>query len=265
MSYLQVSYFSPSIWRQTTFHMCLPNDVPPEMREGNKCYDRPMKTLMLLHGYSGNTRDWTLGSLISDISLKYNLAVIMPSGDNSFYLNAKGCCFKYADFVGFELMDYARKTFGLSKDAKDTFIGGLSMGGFGAIHAGLEHPEVYGKIFGLSSALIVNGLKDIKPGVNDGIADYDYYCHVFGDLDKVKETDKDPEFIVKERLKKGDKIQPIYMACGSEDFLIENNREFKKFLESEGVKVDYHESEGIHDWIFWNKYLEPAIEWALEE
>lgn len=265
MAFLQVSYFSTSLWRQTAFHMCLPNDVPPEMKMGNKCYDRPMKTLMLLQGYSGNTFDWPLGSLISDIALRYNLAVIMPSGDNSFYLNAKGVCFKYADFVGFELLDYVRNTFDLSREAKDTFIAGLSMGGFGSIHAGLEHPENYGKIIGLSSALIVNKLKDVKPGGKDDIADYDYYCHVFGDLQKVKETTNDPEFIVNERLKNGEKIQPIFMACGSEDFLIENNREFRDFLLEKKVDLTYKESPGIHDWNFWNEYLEPSIKWALEE
>ena len=265
MAFVQMSYFSTSIWRQTVFHVCLPNDVPPEMKMGNKNYDRPMKTLMLLQGYSGNTFDWPLGSLISDISLRYNLAVIMPSGDNSFYTNAAGCCYKYADFVGFELLDYVRETFNLSKDAKDTFIAGLSMGGFGAIHAGLEHPEKYSKIIGLSSALIINKLGDIQPGAKDDIADYDYYCHVFGDLKKVKETTNDPEFIVKERLNKGDKIQPVFMACGSEDFLIENNREFRDFLLEKKVDLTYKESHGIHDWNFWNQYLEPAIKWALEE
>ncbi len=265
MSFIEYTYFSPSIWRQTTFHMCLPNDTPELMREGNACYDRPMKTLMLLQGYSGNTLDWPLGSLVSDIALRYNLAVIMPSGDNSFYLNASGCCFKYADFVGFELLDYVRRTFHLSEKAEDTFIAGLSMGGFGAIHAGLSHPEKYGKIIGLSSAMIVNTLKDIHPGEKDEIADYDYYRFVFGDLTKVKETENDPEYIIKKRLQKGDTIQPIFMACGSEDFLIANNREFRDFLMEHQVDLTYKESEGIHDWKFWNHYLEPAIKWALEE
>ena len=73
------------------------------------------------------------------------------------------------------------------------------------------------------------------------------------------------EFIVKERLKKGETIQPVFMACGSEDFLIENNRQFRDFLNEHKVNLTYKESEGIHDWIFWNKYLEPAIEWALED
>ena len=265
MAFLQVNYFSSSLWRQTTFHLCLPNDVPAEWEVDSAAYERPMKTLMLLQGYSGNTFDWPLGSVINDIAVRHNIAVIMPSGDNSFYLNAKGCCFKYADFVGFELLDYVRKTFNLSKEAKDTFIAGLSMGGFGAIHAGLEHPEKYGKIIGLSSAMIVNTLKDIKPGTKDDIADYDYYAQVFGDLQKVKESTNDPEFLINERIKKGDKIQPIFMACGTEDFLLENNREFRDFLLEKNVDLTYKESPGIHDWKFWNEYLEPSIKWALGE
>ena len=39
----------------------------------------------------------------------------------------------------------------------------------------------------------------------------------------------------------------------------------KEFTFATGNKLTYKESEGIHDWIFWNKYHEPAIEWALED
>ena len=58
-----------------------------------------------------------------------------------------------------------------------------------------------------------------------------------------------------ERLKKEEKIQPIFMACGSEDFLLNENHEFRDFLEKKGVDVTYKESTGIHDWKFWNGSL----------
>ena len=67
-----------------------------------------------------------------------------------------------------------------------------------------------------------------------------------------------------ERLKKEEKIQPIFMACGSEDFLLNENHEFRDFLEKKGVDVTYKESAGIHDWKFWNEYLEPAIQWLID-
>jgi len=69
--------------------------------------------------------------------------------------------------------------------------------------------------------------------------------------------------IIKHRLERKEEIQPIYMACGTEDFLIEQNRQFYNFLVSHNITVDYHERPGIHDWKFWNASLEPMIQWFL--
>ena len=178
MALLQVNTFSQALSRIITFHIILPNDAPPEMLAGNSNYDRPMKTLYLLHGFSGSTQDWLTGSLIQELALKYNLAVVMPAGENSFYLNGKGTGRGYETFTAVELPAYCQKTFGLSDKPEDNFIGGLSMGGFGAIHTALKYPEYFGKMFGLSSALIVNGIKGMKPGSHNDIADYDYYTQI---------------------------------------------------------------------------------------
>lgn len=265
MATLQMTWYSLAIARPTTFQLVLPNDVPEFMREGNPYFERPMKTLFLLHGYSGHCNDWMTNSIITELAGKYNLAVVMPSGDNSFYLNTAGSGYQYEDYITTELVQYIRKTFGLAMKPEDTFIGGLSMGGFGALHSGLAHPELYGKMFGLSSALIINDIDHLtREKAETLLCDFDYYRFVFGDMDHIKETDKDPEHIVKRRLAAGETLQPIYMACGTEDFLIENNRSFHDFLVKEGVAVTYKESEGIHDWKFWNEYIEPAILWALE-
>ena len=86
------------------------------------------------------------------------------------------------------------------------------------------------------------------------IADYDYYVRTFGDLDCLKDSEKDPMYCVKKAVLQKN-MPEVYQAVGTEDFLIEENRMMKKYLEKEGVKVTYHEAEGIHDWSFWNKYL----------
>ncbi len=263
MALVQVNFFSGALMKITTFHMILPNDAPPEMIMENKNYERPMKTLYLLHGFSGNTIDWMMGSLVQEMALKYNLAIVMPSGDNSFYLNGRGTGYAYETFTGVELVGYCRKTFGLSDKKEDTYIGGLSMGGFGAIHTGLKYPETFGKMFGLSSALIVNEIKGMKHGMKNDIADYDYYERTFGNLDELGTSENNPEYLVSERRKKGEIIQPIFMACGTEDFLLNENHGFRDFLVKEGVNVTFMESPGIHDWKFWNEYLEPAVQWLL--
>ena len=69
----------------------------------------------------------------------------MPAGENSFYLNGKGTGRGYETFTAVELPAYCQKTFGLSDKPEDNFIGGLSMGGFGAIHTALKYPEYFGK------------------------------------------------------------------------------------------------------------------------
>ena len=129
------------------------------------------------------------------------------------------------------------------------------------------HPEIFGKIFALSSALIVNQIAGLKPETQDPalMLDFDYYERCFGNLDQLKNSENDPEFLVTKHLQGGSRIPEIYMACGTEDFLLKENREFRDFLIQNNVMPDYHESQGIHDWKFWNQYLEPAIEWLTQE
>ena len=265
MSVLQINKYSIALSRLITFHVILPDDAIPMMIEGNKNYERKPKTLYLLHGFSGNTTDWLYGSRIQELAMQYNLAVVLPSGENSFYLNGKGTGRAYETFVGVELPDYCTKTFGFSDKPEDNFIGGLSMGGFGAIHTALKYPKRFGKMFGLSSAMIQYDIAGMKPGEKNEIADYDYYLQVFGNLEHLDTSENNPDYLIREKKKRGEKIQPVFMACGTEDFILKNNRVFTDFLNSQNVDLTYYESEGIHDWKFWNQYLEPAICWGLEE
>ncbi len=263
MALLQVDYFSNSLARSTCFQLILPNDSPSYMTDNNDNYKRKMKTLFLLHGYSGSSKDWLYGSKAQELAGKYNMAIVMPTGENSFYLDQKGTGKAYCRHVGQELVEYIRKTFNIAMTKEDTYIGGLSMGGFGAIHTGLYYPETFGKIVGLSSALIIYNVKNLNKDAKDGIADYDYYVSVFGDLDKLETSTNNPEQLIRNLKKENKPIPGIYMACGTEDFLINENRLFHKFLKDEGIAVEYIESPGIHNWDFWNYYLEPSIQWLL--
>ena len=263
MSLIHVEYYSMAPAGQTDFYVALPNDVPDFMGSMNPNYQRPMKTLVLLHGYSGTSSDWVTGSSIRELSTTYNIAVIMPNGRNSFYLDKEMTGEAYATFVGEELLAFARKTFGLSDKAEDTFIGGYSMGGFGALRTGLKYSHNYGKIVALSSALIVNQLKDMTPDMQNPMANYAYYERTFGDLKTAAERDCNPEVLIKEKLAKGEPIPPIYMACGTEDMLVETNKAFDAFLTEHQVAHEYKTSPGMHNWAFWNEYLEPSLRWLL--
>lgn len=165
MSLFHAEYISLSLAGKAEFNLVMPNDIYPGIMKDNPCYGRGMKTLFLLHGYTGNGNDWLLHSPVMNIAAKYNLALVMPSAGNSFYLDGKGAGKAFGRYVGEELVDYVRKTFGLAKTREDTYIGGLSMGGFGAVHTGLAFPRTFRKIIALSPAMIIHNIERKKPGI----------------------------------------------------------------------------------------------------
>ena len=158
-----------------------------------------------------------------------------------------------------EIIEYLRKNFNLAQKPEDTYIMGLSMGGFGAIHTALAYPQTFGTAIGLSFANIINKISRMKPGDPDSHANYEYYRECFGDLEKVKESENNPEIQIKRLLANGEKLPELYMACGKEDFLLENDREFHRFLEENNVKHVYWEDTGNHDTKFWDKCVQKFI------
>lgn len=250
--------YSSSLERPTSFDMFIPNDGE---RPKNEYSGRPMKTVFLLHGYSSGGWNW----IPDHLSVKYNFAVIAPNGENSFWLDGIPTGRKFCTLVGEELPDYLQKTFGLANSRDDTYILGFSMGGFGALHTALAYPERFGKTGAMSSALIVHEVAGMKPGSRNEKANYDYYRECFGEPEKVLASRSNPETLVDELIAAGKKLPEIYMCCGTEDFLLEPNREMHKFLTGRNVRHEYFESTGGHDMTFWNEYTEKIIEWMFNE
>ena len=255
MAYFRIEYYSKALHRTTAFEMIIPNDL----RENEPLPERPTRMLFLLHGYTGKAGNW----VPEELTKKYNFAILMPSGENSFYLNGLSTGHDFQTMLGEELVDYARQTFRLAVRPEETYIAGLSMGGFGAIHTGLAYPDRFGKIGALSSALIVHEIAQLKPGESNAVANYEYYRECFGELDQVESSENNPETLVCKLKQEKKKIPEIYMCCGSEDFLIEENRQFHRFLLREGVEHQYHEAPGIHDMKFWSEHIIKIIDWMM--
>ena len=259
----QISFFSNMLSRFATVQVILPNDVPPEWIQDNPHFKRPMKTLILLHGFSGYSMDWVYNGLVQEAAGKYNVGVLMPSGENSFYLDREATGCRYASFIGEELPQYFGRLFGLSDKKEDWLIGGYSMGGFGAIHSALQFTDRFSGMFALSSALIVHNIENMDPGAQDLVANYDYYRMVFGDLKTVSSSTGNPEELVRRNKAAGRPFPRMFLACGTEDFLINENHAFRDFLAEQKVDFVYRESAGEHNFTFWNQYLEPALEYLL--
>lgn len=267
MATMNIEHYSLSLSRASSFCLILPEKVHPQFIQGNPHYDRPAKTLFLLHGFSGSRTDWLYHTPAHEFSAKYNLAICFPDGGVSFFLDREATGAKYCTYVGSELPIYLRETFGLSAAPEDTLIGGNSMGGYGALHTALSFPENFGRVFALSSANIVDQVAQLRRETfeNNMMANYDYYEEIFGAPSMVRGSDRDLKELVRTLKASGKKIPEIYMACGAQDFLLKESRSFHSFLQSEGIPVKYEEGDGIHDWNYWVPKAKAALEYFLGE
>lgn len=104
--------------------------------------DREPGLAILLHGLSGNNAVWAVRNDLRAVANQFNLVLALPDGARSFWLN-QAVGLKYGDWVGEELPQILRQTLRISTRREDTLIGGFSMGGYGAMRAAFDHPDVF--------------------------------------------------------------------------------------------------------------------------
>lgn len=258
----RMEFHADTIMQHANFAFVLPNDVNMEEVRDPRHYDRPTKTLILLHGLTGTDTDWLYGGVAQEMAIQYNLAVFMPTAGNFFYLDRGYPGGNFGQFVGEEFPEYVRKVFGFCSDREDTLIGGLSMGGYGAIHTALNYPERFSACIALSSALRIHALAECRED-DTGVMSWEMVLDVFGDPAKLMHSDRNPEVQYRRLKGAGRDIPRLYLAVGTEDPLCEANREFRDFLKKERADFFYEEGSGLHNWTFWNEYIEKGLSWAL--
>lgn len=260
MAFLQINFLSKCLMRTVTVNAILPTDklVFPGQPVREK---KPFKTLYLLHGIFGNYTDWVNGTRIQAWAEERNLAVIMPSGDNRFYVDNPATGDFYGEFIGNELVTVTRDMFHLSDKREDTYIAGLSMGGYGAVRNGLKYSDTFGCLAGLSGALDLEML--IPKDDSSPVPQFRRSCFesVFGDLQQISGSDKDIKALVKRLLDGAGPLPDIYFCCGTEDHLLPHNRELHAYLDANHVKHTYVEGPGDHNWPFWDEYILKVLEW----
>ena len=251
MALIQLNYNSKALFRTVPVNVILPVDRFDAdtnsylSREGQK-----YKTLYLLHGLLGNYTDWVSRTRIQMWAEEKDLAVIMPSGDNSFYMRSRTPWNDYESFIGEELVEITRRMFPLSDRYEDTYIGGISMGGYGAIRNGIVFSDTFSHVIGLSSALHI--FDDLSEEANIGL---------FDDIREASETDLNPRIAVEKMLNEKRKTPRFYMACGRQDDLMDTNASFRDLLREKGLDVTWDEENAGHDWDFWDSQIKKVLEW----
>lgn len=263
MAIIQANYFSTSLVRTVNFTAIVPLDRMESWDKGTghaETTDK-LKTLYLLHGVMGSDIDWITGTRIARWAQERNLAVIMPAAENKFYIDNEKSIDKFATYIGEELVNFTRKLFPLSDKREDTFIAGLSMGGYGAIINGLNFNDTFGYIGGFSSALSLDKMIDPDESSPFPFSKKSYYEAIFGNLNDYPGSRNDYIAASLRLLAEHKGIPKIFMAIGTEDFLLESNREYRDFLIENKIDHYYEEGPGGHDWDFWDTHIKNFLDW----
>lgn len=256
MALLQADFRSETLKRAVSFQIILPVEK----------FKAPYPTLYLLHGLTENSNAWLHNTRIRMWAEQNGLAVVMPSGENSFYLDIpvkNGCLGDFGAYIGEELVNITREMFPLSHKREETFIAGLSMGGYGACRNGLKYCDTFGKAAVLSGAVhFFECPREWVRTAGNTIGELED----IGDLDKMENTDRNPRSIMRDIQKRNEKdrtnhFPEFYVACGLQDPLLGANRSIAEALKEAGAHVLYEEGDGVHDWIFWNEYIRHVIKW----
>ena len=245
---------SKSLQRRTSISVILPADNIHFLQDAEEIVPKPYRTLYLLHGLYGSDDIFLANTSIQKFAEDNGIAIVIPCGEISFYVDIVNAHALYGEYVGQELLDITRNIFPLSDKREDTFIAGFSMGGYGAIRNGLKYSQNFSKIGMISAALITDDIVGYSSDDNV-LRSRPFYESIFGNLDELEGSDMDPKALIENC----SDIPDIFMACGKDDFLYDKNTDFYDFLKTNNVNVDFVEAEGEHTWDFADKYVKEFI------
>ena len=236
------SYYSQALGREQPFAYLLPPGYDPTT---TKRY--PL--LVMLHGLNGNSLDWTTHTRIERYVAEEELVVAFPDGGNGWYTNAFDGSGRYEDDLLQDFLPHLQATFPLLIPGKDWCIGGLSMGGYGAIKLALKHPHLFLRAFSHSGAFEATR-KETHP--------------VFGDPQTHASFRRaeNPFALAELALCRLPTERPrLSLDCGLQDELVlETNRRFHQHLNFIGYLHTYQETRGYHSWPYWDRAFRAAIQ-----
>jgi putative tributyrin esterase len=242
MALLNVNYWSPSLTKETACHVLLPD------RQAAK---GPFPVFYLLHGLSDDYSAWQRWTSIERYVRELPLIVVMPDGHRSFYCDASDG-YAYESAIVKDLLGFIDTHFRTIKSGKGRAIGGLSMGGYGAMKLGLKHPDKFCSISAHSGVYL---------HVKERIWETAQGAWL-GELGRIYGTEKaclenDP-FALAEKLDPA-KAPAISIDCGVDDGLLRDNRALRAHLKKLGIKHTYKEYPGSHSWSYWDEHVQEAI------
>lgn len=178
------------------------------------------------------------------------LLIVAPNYDNSFGVNAAAgqlagsgvSAGRYEDYLVGELLPFIDARFGTDARPARRYVGGISMGGFAALHLGLRHPALFSKVGAHSAALWDYSAADQFLGQRD-------WLYATPEL----RAQRDPLLLAQSAALHS---LAFYLDVGSGDLLRQQDEAMVRVLQGRGAAVEFRVGSGGHDAGYWRSQLE---------
>jgi len=211
---------------------------PNEATENGKQYS----VVYLLHGYSGNYRNWVkdFPGVKESVDL-YKMIIVCPDGGyGSWYFDSPiDSSFRYETFVADELITYVDFHYPTIADKAHRGISGLSMGGHGAFYLALKHKNLFGAVNSMSGGVDFRAFPD----------NWEIKKRIGTKKSNPENWEKYTVINMLDSLKNGE--LKIAFDCGVGDFFLEGNRAFNAKMTALKIDHDYTERPGEHKRAYW--------------
>lgn len=253
MAFVQIDFKSEALMRAVNVKVILPSDGMAGK------WEPPYKTLYLLPGYSASATELiTYLGLRGQSELK-GIAIVLPDGENLFYQDMPDRMTFYSTYVGKELVEVTRKLLPLSTKREDTFIGGISMGGYGALYNGFKYRETFSKVAAFSPASDAYML--LAEAEGPGFSKAQFHG-IFGDKEAYYGSACD--MCTQWTRKDVDNRPELFLCCGKEDRVVYSAVEkLELALQEADIPHIYCGGHGDHEFYYWEQMMDPAFSFLV--
>jgi putative tributyrin esterase len=255
LAHLRCDFFSDVLGLSTSMTVILPQQTSAQIGLRGKAPDANPPVLYLLHGLSDDDTIWLRRTSIERYVAAMGLAVVMPQVHRSFYTDeARGL--RYWTFLTEELPELVSRFFRVSSHPTETFVAGLSMGGYGAFKWALRHPGRFAAAASLSGALNIAGKKRSEGWPQDpAFAD-----RLFGNRSPAG-SDDDLTSLVKRTGLSAATCPRLYLCCGTDDELYADNVHFRDAAVEHSLPLTVDFGPGEHEWGYWDAKIQDVLSW----
>jgi putative tributyrin esterase len=249
MALVSCDFHSDALEVGTAMTVVLPEPTWPDAAAAGQPGERSKTpVLYLLHGLSDDHTMWLRQTSVERYAAPLGLAVVMPAVHRSLYADeAHGHA--YWTFLSQELPQVVSSLFRVSDRPEDTYVAGLSMGGYGALKWAFHEPSRFAAVASMSGILDVAALAELPERQA-----------LFHRVFEGAPAGRDDLFSLLGESDVG-ALPPMHISCGTEDHLFDGNVAFVRAARGAGLAPTVDFRPGAHDWAFWDAEIHTVLEW----